>query len=759
MNRGGRRGRGRVRAGSVLARVGALTGVGASALIAGCLDRPVEPIAPRTTSTVALALSSGVNKIDLLLAIDDSASMADKQEILALAVPDLVERLANPRCVDDAGSALDTQPASPADPCPPGADREFAPVLDIHIGIISSSLGGQGAPGCPDGDLTHLETNAPGGGTVGTYEGMGFLAWDPAVEMDPPGESVLDDGSGGGLVPTLADMVEGVGQSGCGFEAQLESWYRFLVDPAPYARLTATGAPDGVDEVVLAQRADFLRPDSLLAILLLTDENDCSAVPSPDSRRLFGPDKLVAPRSECAADPDHPCCMPCDAPLAGTSCPIDETCMEGGAVRRLDDLEDPINLRCFDQKRRFGVEVLQPIGRYVEALRSPTVEGPDGKEVANPLFVAGEDGTIRTPKQVFFAGVVGVPWQDIAKNPLDLADGGFKTVLELEAIDPATGLSGWDLVLGDPSRGVPPADPLMIESVEPRTGVHPITGEGIAPPDSPKGANSINGHEHIAPRASDLQYACTFDLLTERHCTQKNDPSCDCSLWGSETPEDSMNPICQADDGTYSTTQYQARAFPGLRELEVLRGLGEQGIVGSVCPAYLGDDAARPDFGYRPAIAAIIDRLKIVLGGQCLPRSLTPDDQGQVACIVVEARAADGCACEGTRRHVPAEHAGAVDEIVATGLAAENGWNCYCELPQLQGEALAVCQNELDKSPMMGGEPVDGWCYVDATTTPPIGNPELVATCSDNDKRQVRMVGEANVLPGATMFVTCSAEQ
>jgi hypothetical protein len=34
-----------------------------------------------------------------------------------------------------------------------------------------------------------------------------------------------------------------------------------------------------VDEVLLARRAAFLRPDSLVAIVMLTDENDCSMVP------------------------------------------------------------------------------------------------------------------------------------------------------------------------------------------------------------------------------------------------------------------------------------------------------------------------------------------------------------------------------------------------------------------------------------------------------------------------------------------------
>ncbi|EYF06119.1 Hypothetical protein CAP_2309 [Chondromyces apiculatus DSM 436] len=67
----------------------------------GCLQRPIETLEPRTTTTIVERLTqSAVDKIDILLAIDNSISMADKQDILALAVPDLVEGLVNPPCVD-----------------------------------------------------------------------------------------------------------------------------------------------------------------------------------------------------------------------------------------------------------------------------------------------------------------------------------------------------------------------------------------------------------------------------------------------------------------------------------------------------------------------------------------------------------------------------------------------------------------------------------------------------------------------------------
>jgi hypothetical protein len=76
----------------------------AGGLTAGCLDRPVAPATPRTSNVVTKAVpQSGVDKIDLLFMIDNSISMADKQAILAEAVPVLVQRLVDPVCVDGDG--------------------------------------------------------------------------------------------------------------------------------------------------------------------------------------------------------------------------------------------------------------------------------------------------------------------------------------------------------------------------------------------------------------------------------------------------------------------------------------------------------------------------------------------------------------------------------------------------------------------------------------------------------------------------------
>ena len=136
-----------------------VAGLGAAsvavALMSGCLERPVAGIEPRTTNVfVDRIQQNAVDKIDLLFMLDNARSMADKQTLLAAAVPDLVNRLTNPRCQqqdpDDANGMLpqDPPPANADADCDAGFKREFPPIADIHIGVLTSSLGGHGADAC-----------------------------------------------------------------------------------------------------------------------------------------------------------------------------------------------------------------------------------------------------------------------------------------------------------------------------------------------------------------------------------------------------------------------------------------------------------------------------------------------------------------------------------------------------------------------------------------------------------------------------------
>lgn len=615
-------------------RIISLGALAAMAATPACLTRPVEAVEPRTTSTIIEQLGrSSVDKIDLLLAIDNSSSMADKQDILSLAVPDLVGRLVNPLCVDDANQPAAQQPAGPTADCPDGSQREFPSILDIHIGIVTSSLGGHGSDVCPDAiphdtadcdgadatnttndDHGHLvaRKSACGGIQASTYGGgLGFLAWDPAQKDKPAGVADVKT-----ISSELTELVHGIGQVGCGFESQNEAWLRFLVDPAPYKSIAVQGSSAvkaGIDQALLKERADFLRPSSVLAIVLLTDENDCSAREGGQYyifEQLSGPNgpyHLPPPRAECKTNPLDPCCKSCAQPAG--ACPADLSCST-----QLDTLTDSVNLRCFDQKRRFGLEFLYPWQRYVNALTQPMIDPTaadlGGSTAPNPIYSDLQPGdgdkTIRTTDLVFLAGIIGVPWQDVARDPTDLVK-GYKSAAELAKAD-GNGMTAWDVILGDPAAYVAPKDPHMIEQIDPRPAgaKDPITGDAIAPPGSPAGADKINGHEYTNKLRDNLQYACVFDLppVAVRDCSQ-GQIACDCDNPQNDDPLCSANP----NDGNQPTLQTRAKGYPGLRHLQILKGLGDQGIVASVCAKQVGDPGA-PDFGYRPAVAAIVERIR-----------------------------------------------------------------------------------------------------------------------------------------------------
>jgi len=728
-------------------------------------------------------------RIDLVLVVDNSASMADKQAILALAVPDLIRGLVNPPCLDDVtglavGSA--TQPTSPLGVCPTGSTREFAPVLDIHIGLLSSSLGSFGADGCPEtpplacngtpgstsnDDHGHLVTRTDPCATtsVPTYQSEGFLAWDPAQEDQPPGEASLGDPSTmmPGLMTSLTNLVIGDGQLGCGFESQNESWYRFLVDPTPYAQIALDAQNNvqtsGLDTALLAQRQEFLRPDSLLAVINVTDETDTS-LKEYSSFPLFAEPSLHLPhaRSECTSKgPDDPCCASCGQ-TAPIGCPADAGCTSDPYYTNADENTALRAFGLISHKARYGIEFFYPPSRYVAALTSATVANNLGTMVQNPIYSVldpvHDPGPVRDPTLVFYAAIVGVPWQLIARqtaagvpdlingvNALDPSQvGGFKTAAELDLLD-GHGHTFWDDIAGDPEHYVAALSPYMVESTVPRNGTDPITGITMSPPTAASGADPINGHERtIALPAGDIEYACTFPIQSPIDCTDPSVTACDC-----RPGQGSGNPLCapNPNDSMNPTLQVAAKAYPGIKHLAIVKGMGDQGIAASICAKQITDSSAS-DFGYRPAITAIVDRLRGALGGRCLTEPLSPGAQGQVACSVIEARSTGGaCSCDAAKGRVPVPSAdacyqSAVEQNVQDPLAH---WDCFCEIPQTSGAAQADCQTDLTSTS-------NGWCYVDVSAG---GNPALVKGCPSTSQRTLRFVGDGAPVAGASVFLAC----
>ena len=201
-------------------------------------------------------------ELDILFLVDNSASMSEEQEALKLEIPRLVSVLAT----GDRGTG-DT------------ADN-FDPVDSIHVGVITSDLGVYGVPiasgaRCDTtlGDDGLLLTEARGGDVSCDASYPQFLVFDP-TSTEPDEYTAAGDFSG--AVGCVADT----GADGCSFEQQLDAILKSLTPSTSALRFGAvqgteppipalTGHGDGVN-------AGFLRPNSILAIVAVTDEDDCS---------------------------------------------------------------------------------------------------------------------------------------------------------------------------------------------------------------------------------------------------------------------------------------------------------------------------------------------------------------------------------------------------------------------------------------------------------------------------------------------------
>lgn len=408
-------------------------------------------------------------------------------------------------------------------------------------------------------------------------------------------------------------------------------------------------------------------------------------------------------------------------------------------------LEDHPNLRCFKHMQRFGVDLLYDTARYVEGLKSTTLQTRSGDVVPNPLFAPRNGSPARDPSAVMLVGIVGVPWQDLSDpaeyDPRELR---LFSAEQLAAPDPLLlGHSRWDLMLGS-AGNYPPLDPFMLEQIEARPdgAQHPLANSpeyAIASSSASGRVNVINGHEQNVTGGDDLQYACIFPLRQPVECelpaAMGNDVACDCN---SGTERDYNRPTCRySDDLSAEGVQEYDKAYPGVRQLEVLRDLGEQAVVGSICPKSLSPQgAAEADrfYGYNPIVHAVADRFERLATPQCLPRALPVDEDGAIPCRVMQSTSSPDCACDAPGQRALSENDDAIvltavrDHLRLAGYCgATTGVDCEalctCEIPQLEGDARAAC--------ISGAEVGEGFCYADSGP--------LVEDCPADARRMLRL--------------------
>jgi len=710
---------------------------------------------------VALKVKVGtlrqVDKVDLLLVIDNSLSMTDKQSELARRMPQLVKALTN--------TEIDPKTGKP----------KYRPVLDLHVGVITSSLGSFGTSACSpvvtnkhNDDHSHLLPRegevASGGFIVKTDGGEPIPAPCPTPIASTPLSWVFDPASdpkamfsGANTEPmqaAISCVVATTREDGCGYENTWESMRRFLVDPVPYAsaavKCTFGVSGDacgnnkiivsGIDKEILAQRAAFLRPDSLLAVVVLSDENDFSIKPTGLNWIPwgYGGGQMQRGWAACANVPDdfepetneeldlvHTKygCFSCFENAADPNCKVP------WAKDKLNNDIDGRNERGFHQVQRFGFNFLWGRKRYVDAFTQPTVLGSDGKSGPNAIFAGG----LRTGDLIIVAGIVGVPKPLVAN-----ADGSPKELTDAD----------WIKIAGPLAQ----RDPHMIESIAPRTdlGVKKYAGDRSVDP--------ISGGERDILTGDDLQYAC----IGKRSVTEK---AHDCDGPSPET----RTPLC--DPGG---TQPYFKAYPGLRHLRILRDLGPLGYAASIC----SDE-------YASAVHGITERVRAVISGKCLRTNLTADSSGALPCVLYESFSgptifgktrceeigpgyctpgAKPCRVESeqieasTKVHFPISVGGIVDEEVALqtdsgnvyAIASDGKKHLVCEVMQLSAprvssaEALR-CATDEAFTPTTGG----GFCF--STNRALIG--DLCAKFGSTGK--LRFFGATEPKDGSEIFALC----
>jgi hypothetical protein len=244
------------------------------------------------------------------------------------------------------------------------------------------------------------------------------------------------------------------------------------------------------------------------------------------------------------------------------------------------------------------------------------------------------------------------------------------------------------------------------------------------------------------------------------------DPNCDC---GPGTEGRNRSLCSQNGAGQVGNTQYHAKAYPGLRHLQVLKDFGDNAIVASICPKNpsSADPRNDPNYGYNPAVAAIVDRLKEALKGRCLPRELVPEqdpaspDYNKVPCAVIEATPSPtgACTCDAAQRRAPPEgeeiQEAVRKQLSVTGICGDAPLQacssfCLCEILQTEDADLNACQQQAAFA--AGASPI-GYCYVDAEQG--IGNPEIVASCPASSRRLLRFVGDNTPAKGSVAFIAC----
>lgn len=257
----------------------------------GCIEREGIPVSPCTNVNLVAEIDiTTVDAVDLLFMVDNSGSMSQEQVSLTDQFPRMINILASGDFDQDGDFFGDGEIDDP----------DFEPVRSLHVGVITSDMGtgGFSVTTCVRSDfgddgILRIEGHTGTAGCMAAYPS--FLAFEPE--------------SGASVAGFASDVacVARVGTGGCGFEQQLEATLKALSPSAP-TEWTAAGyaAPTFFQNTFGhgdTNNEGFIRSDSVLAIILVTDEEDCS-VRDPELFNPSGAFGATSPNLRCFAHPE-----------------------------------------------------------------------------------------------------------------------------------------------------------------------------------------------------------------------------------------------------------------------------------------------------------------------------------------------------------------------------------------------------------------------------------------------------------------------
>lgn len=229
-----------------------------------------------------------IDAVDILLVIDDSESAQGKAAQLKAELPRML------------GAITTGQ----------DGDVTFPPANSVHVAVTTTNMGADafGLPACAGlgQDGVFVKPGQVGVSCDVSYPG--YLAYEG-------GAAALSVAESAACVPLVFEHRDPEGFAGCGFEQPLEAMLKSVWPKDRDSVSFLSGQGHGTSE-----NAGFLRDNSLLVVVVVSDEDDCS----PSDPSIFNAPALEAEHSS-----------------------------------------EPVNLRCYLNKDK-----LQATKRYVDSLKA-----------------------------------------------------------------------------------------------------------------------------------------------------------------------------------------------------------------------------------------------------------------------------------------------------------------------------------------------------------------------------------------------------